>query len=68
MDAVISKLGNLDSMDYTSEAVDGALTFRVKFNEYFIPIAGTANVEEEIKKSIEELKYTKEFLNLFKRN
>ena len=61
-DAVISKLGNLETLEYISEPIEGALTFRVKSNEYFIPIAGAINVEEEIKKINEELKYTEGFL------
>lgn len=62
LDAVIMKLGNLESIEYVDGAVDGALTFRVKSNEYFIPIAGAINVEEEIQKIEEELKYTEGFL------
>ena len=62
LDAVIAKLGHLESIEYTSEAVEGALTFRVKSNEYFIPIAGAIDVEEEIKKLTEELNYTEGFL------
>jgi len=61
-DEVIVKLGNLDSIDYTSQAVEGALTFRVKSNEYFIPVLGTIDLEEEIKKLTEELNYTEGFL------
>jgi len=61
-DAVITKLGNISTLNYVSEAVEGALTFRVKSNEYFVPIAGAINVEEEIAKLSEELKYTKGFL------
>jgi valyl-tRNA synthetase len=41
--------------------VDGALSFRVKSNEYFIPITGNINVEEEIAKLTTELNYTKDF-------
>ena len=33
-DDVISKLGNLGSFNYVTEAVEGALTYRVKSNEY----------------------------------
>ena len=62
LDSVIIKLGNLEAIDYVDGAVDGALTFRVKSNEYFIPIAGAINVEEEIKKLEDELKYTEGFL------
>ena len=61
-DAVISKLGNISALNYISEKLDGALTFRVKSNEYFIPIAGAINVEEEMAKLSEELKYTEGFL------
>ena len=61
-DAVIIKLGNLDSINYISEAVEGALTYRVKSNEYFIPMEGAIDVEAEIIKLTEELSYTQGFL------
>ncbi len=61
-DPVIRKLGNLSELNYTTEKLDGALTFRVKSNEYFIPVSGAINVEEEIAKISEELKYTEGFL------
>ncbi|WP_282041056.1 valine--tRNA ligase [Winogradskyella flava] len=61
-DEVISKLGNLESFNYVEEPVDGALTFRVKSNEYFIPMEGSIDVEAEVKKLIEELNYTEGFL------
>ena len=61
-DSVITKLGNITSLNYVSEKVDGALSFRVKSNEYFIPITGNINVEEEIAKLLEELKYIQGFL------
>ena len=61
-DAVITKLGNITSYDYISEKIDGALSFRVKSNEYFIPVTGAINVEEEVAKLKEELKYTQGFL------
>ena len=61
-DSVIMKLGNVSTMQTVSESVDGALTFRVQSNEYFVPISGTINIEEEIKKLTDELKYTEGFL------
>lgn len=61
-DGVIQKLGNLESVEYTTDAVDGAMTFRVKSNEYFIPMSGAIDVEEELKKLTEELTYTEGFL------
>ncbi len=61
-DAVIKKLTNVSEISYVDVAVDGALSFRVKSNEYFIPISGAIDVEAEIAKIQEELKYTKGFL------
>ena len=61
-DAVVSKLGNIISLDYVSEKVDGALSYRVNSNEYFIPITGNIDVEAEIAKLTEELNYNKGFL------
>lgn len=61
-DSIITKLGNIETLSYVDSSVDGALTFRVKANEYFIPVAGAVDVEEEIKKLKEELKYTEGFL------
>jgi valyl-tRNA synthetase len=61
-DVVIGKLTNVSKISYVESAVEGALSFRVKSNEYFIPVAGAIDVEEELKKLNEELKYTKGFL------
>ncbi len=61
-DTVISKLGNITELTYVDEKVEGALSFRVKSNEYFVPISGAINVEDEIKKLTEELVYTEGFL------
>ena len=62
LDSIIAKLVNSSAITYVKDTVDGALTFRVKSNEYFIPITGAFNVEEEIAKLTEELTYTKGFL------
>lgn len=62
LDSIIAKLVNSSVITYVKDTVDGALTFRVKSNEYFIPITGAFNVEEEIAKLTEELTYTKGFL------
>jgi valyl-tRNA synthetase len=61
-DLVIKKLCNISALEYVSEAVDGALTFRVKSNEYFIPIVGAIDVEAEIEKLKQELVYAQGFL------
>jgi valyl-tRNA synthetase len=61
-DAVIKKLGNTSTINYVTEKVDGALSFRVKSNEYFIPMGDAIDVEAEKAKLEEELKYTEGFL------
>lgn len=61
-DPVITKLGNIGELSYVTEAIEGALTFRVKSNEYFVPIVGAIDVEAELAKLSEELKYTEGFL------
>lgn len=61
-DSIIKKLGNIGSLEYVAEKISGALTFRVRSNEYFVPVSGAVNVEEEIAKLTEELNYNRGFL------
>lgn len=61
-DSVIKKIGNIKELNYVTDKIDGALTYRVKSNEYFIPMEGAIDVEAEIEKLSEELKYTEGFL------
>jgi valyl-tRNA synthetase len=61
-DPVIKKLGNISEVNYISEKMEGALSFRVRSNEYFVPVTGSINVEEEIAKLTDELKYNQGFL------
>ena len=61
-DLIITKLCNISKISYVSEPVEGSLTFRVYSNEYFIPISGAIDVEAEIVKLSDELKYTEGFL------
>ncbi|WP_296637487.1 valine--tRNA ligase [Polaribacter sp.] len=61
-DGIIQKLTNTASISYVSEKVDGA-SFRVKSNEYFVPIfAANIDVEAEIEKLSAELKRAQGFL------
>ncbi len=61
-DVVIKKLVNASNINYVQEKVDGA-SFRVKSNEYFVPISlDNINVEEEIEKLTKELKRAEGFL------
>ena len=61
-DVVITKICNIDELAYVQEAPEGAQSFRIKSNEYFVPLKGAINVEEELVKLTEELKYTEGFL------
>ena len=61
-DAIIQKLTNTSGIAAVSEKVDGA-SFRVKSNEYFIPIAlDNINIAEEQEKLNKELKRAEGFL------
>lgn len=61
-DSIIIKLGNVADLSYITEKVNGALSYRIKSNEYFIPISGNVDLDAEIAKLEEELKYTQGFL------
>ena len=54
---------HVPDLEYTADSVDNAFSFVVKNNEYFIPFSENIDVEGEIKKIEEELKYTQGFLN-----
>lgn len=61
-DLIISKLGNTEGIQYVEKGTEGAISFRVGSNEYFIPLQGNLDVEAEIQKLKEELDYTQGFL------
>ena len=62
LDVVVQKLTNTAQISYVSEPRDGA-SFRVKSNEYFIPIAlESIDVEAETEKLNTELKRAEGFL------
>lgn len=59
---VISKLCNLETFDLTDGDIENAMSFIVRSTEFFIPLDGAIDMEEEKKKLEEELKYTRGFL------
>lgn len=61
-DGVVSKLTNLESIEYVTEKVGGSLSFVLNGNEYFIPLGGAIDVEAEKKKIAEEIAYNQGFL------
>lgn len=62
VESVITKLAGLDKLEYTESKIDGSASFLVKSTEFFVPLQGFINVDEEIAKLEEELKYAKGFL------
>ncbi len=60
---VISKLGNLSLVETVTEKPDGVMVFTVGSQEFYVPINESLDLEAEIKKIEEELKYTRGFLN-----
>ena len=62
-DCIISKLTNLSNLTYVDDKIDGAFSFVVKSNEYFIPMSENIDVEAEKEKIKKELDYTLGFLN-----
>jgi len=62
-DGLISKLGNISNINYTTSAVEKAFSFRVGSNEYFMVADMAIDLEAEVAKLEEELAYTKGFLN-----
>ena len=64
MDSIIIKLGNLDSIEYINHKENKSYSFMVKSNEYFIPLSGKIDLEEELQKLKKELEYTKGFLKI----
>ncbi len=62
LDTLILKLGNIITYTTVNTPLEGALSFRVKSNEYFIPFEEEIDVAAETAKIEEELKYTKGFL------
>lgn len=59
---MLQKLGNLSNIESVSEDVKGATSFRVKTSTFYVDLGDKIDIEEEIKKLEEELKYTKGFL------
>jgi valyl-tRNA synthetase len=59
---VIMKLCNLSDISFVAEKQSGAVSFMVKTTEYFIPLGGNLDIDSELAKLREDLKYNREFL------
>jgi len=61
--SVLIKMGNLSVLNLVTEEMKASASFLVKSTTFFVPMGGTIDVEEELKKLQAELDYTKGFLN-----
>ena len=66
-DSVISKMGNLDSLDYIDDKLSNSFSFIENNNEFFIPFSDDIDVEAEIEKISSELEYAKGSLNIVRK-
>ncbi len=60
-DAVIMKMGNLSAIDKVTEKDATAASFLVGTNEYSVPLGNNIDVEAELQKLNDELKYLQGF-------
>ncbi|MDB2321731.1 valine--tRNA ligase [Flavobacteriaceae bacterium] len=64
LDSLIIKICNISKLVYTKIEVENSISFRVKSNNYYVPVDdNNINVEEEIIKLKKELQYIEGFLN-----
>ena len=61
-DAVVAKLGNLETIENVTEKVAGSISFLVGTTEFSIPMGNLINAEEEIAKMEAEIKYYEGFI------
>ena len=61
-DSIVFKMANLSQLQITTNEVAGAMSFRVNTTAYYLPLGDVVNLQEEILKIEEELKYTLGFL------
>lgn len=59
---LIMKMGNVDSIMQVTDQLSGAASYRVKSNEYFIPLSGNIDTAAELEKLEAELKRAQGFL------
>jgi valyl-tRNA synthetase len=61
---IIKKLVNINNIEALKESQTSLLSFRVATDEFFVPLPeDSVDIEAELVKLNEELKYTKGFLN-----
>ncbi len=66
-DSVISKLCNISSIKYVEGKPTGAASFIIHSTEFYVPLGSSVDIQAEINKLEEELKYTQGFLDSVKK-
>ncbi|MDP4204757.1 MAG: valine--tRNA ligase, partial [Bacteroidota bacterium] len=59
---ILFKMGNLSEIGLVDAEIKGAASFRVRASEFYIPLEGKIDFQEELNKLNEELEYTRGFL------
>ena len=59
---ILIKMGNLSDLVVTDQEVEGAISFRVNTTAFYVPLGDIVNLEDEVVKIEDELKYTIGFL------
>jgi valyl-tRNA synthetase len=57
IESIIEKLANTETITYVSDKVNGALSFVVKSDEFFITLEGEIDVEAELEEAQKDLEY-----------
>ena len=63
-DSMIIKMCNLSEIRTVQGQVESSVSFRIGTSEFYIPLEGTIDSEDELRKLTEELKYTEGFLEI----
>jgi len=61
-DKVAAKLCNIEDIEYVDEKPENCITVLVRSTEFYIPVGSSINVESELIKLNEDLKYQRGFL------
>ncbi len=59
---VISKLANVSEINFVTGKAEGATSFVIKGDEFFVPLAGELDIEKELERMEKELQYQEGFL------
>ncbi|HSO76945.1 MAG TPA: valine--tRNA ligase [Bacteroidales bacterium] len=62
--SIILKMCNLSEIRTVQGQVENSVSFRIGTSEFYIPLEGTIDSEDELRKLTEELKYTEGFLEI----